>query len=393
VSGPAPLRGRTVLVIGASGFLGGRLAERLVVEQGARVRALVRRVAGATRLARLPVEVVLGDVLDPAALAAAADGCAVVFNCAKGAGPVPARRRAVDVDAVRHLVEAAGRSGGRVVQVSSLAVYDLPRDGEVTERTPDAPPGDAYADAKLAGERLALELGTSRGVAVTVVQPTVVYGPHATVHAADILDELRTSRMILVDAGRGICNAVYVDDAVTALLLAATADRAPGERFLVSGPEHPTWAEFFGAFERMLGVQRLVPMTAAEARTHWDRSRRRGWLVPEAVKLLRQDKTLRKRLLATREGLWIRTLAEWLAPGRVRAAERWADPAPAPAEPTAAEPPLGPIRPWLVDYLAKRAVVRIDKARDLLGYRPVFGLEAGMRLTESWARWAGLLGR
>jgi nucleoside-diphosphate-sugar epimerase len=272
-------------------------------------------------------------------------------------------------------------------------VYDLPHDGEVTERTPDAPPGDAYADAKLAGERLALELGASRGVAVTVVQPTVVYGPHATVHAADILDELRTSRMILVDGGRGICNAVYVDDAVTALLLAATADRAPGERFLVSGPEHPTWAEFFGAFERMLGAQRLVPMTAAEARAHWDRSRRRGWLVPEAVKLLRQDKTLRKRLLATREGLWIRTLAERLAPGRLRAAERWADPEPASAVPAAAEPPLGPIRPWLVDYLAKRAMVRIDKARDLLGYRPVFGLAAGMRLTEAWARWAGLLGR
>src|SRR5699024_3945037 len=152
VSGAEALRGRRVLVIGASGFLGGRLAERLVVEQGAQVRVLSRRVASATRLARLPVEVVPGDSLDPESVARAAEGCTVLFNCAKGTGGDAARRRATDVDGVRHLIEAAGPDV-RLVQVSSLAVYDLPREGDVTERTSDAPPGDPYADAKLAGER------------------------------------------------------------------------------------------------------------------------------------------------------------------------------------------------------------------------------------------------
>jgi nucleoside-diphosphate-sugar epimerase len=392
VTGADALRGRRVLVVGASGFLGGRLAERLVVEHGAQVRVLIRRVAAATRVARLPVEVVAGDVLDPGSVARAAEGCAVLFNCAKGTGGDPARRRATDVDGVRHLMDAAGRAAARLVQVSSLAVYDLPREGDVTERTPDAPPGDAYADAKLAGERLALELGRTRGIPVTVVQPTVVYGPFATVHGSDILNELRTSRMILVDGGKGICNAVYVDDAVSALLLAATSPRAPGERFLVSGAEHPTWADFFGGFARMLGAEdRLVPMLASEARALWDASRRRPWLAGEALTLLRREKTLRKRLLATREGLWLRSLAERLAPGRLRAAERWAEPAAA-EDVAAVELSLGPMRPWLVDYLAKRARVRIDKARELLGYRPEFGLAAGLALTEAWARWAGLAG-
>lgn len=385
------LRGRQVLVVGASGFLGGRLAERLVVEHGARVRVLIRRVASATRLARLPVEIVPGDILDPAAVAAASEGCTVLFNCAKGTGGDPARRRATDVDGVRHLVEAAATTGARLVQVSSLAVYDLPRDGDVSERSADAPPGDPYADAKLAGERLAFELGRSRGVPVTVVQPTVVYGPFATVHGSDILDELRTGRMILVDEGQGICNAVYVDDAVTALLLAATAARAPGERFLISGAEHPTWAEFFGGFARMLGAEdRLVPLSAPVAHELWRSSRRPPWLASEAMALFRRDKTLRKRLLGTREGRWIHALAERLAPGRVRAAEQWAEPGQLPEQATA-EPPLGPMRPWLVDYLAKQARVRIDKARELLGYRPEFDLRAGLALTEAWARWAGLV--
>jgi nucleoside-diphosphate-sugar epimerase len=44
-----------------------------------------------------------------------------------------------------------------------------------------------------------------------------------------------------------------------------------------------------------------------------------------------------------------------------------------------------------VQYLAKRARVRDDRARELLGYEPAFGLADGMRLTEAWARWARLL--
>jgi hypothetical protein len=55
------------------------------------------------------------------------------------------------------------------------------------------------------------------------------------------------------------------------------------------------------------------------------------------------------------------------------------------------DPAPAPLRPWVLHYLAKRTRVRIDKARELLGYQPVFGLEDGMHLTERWARWAGLL--
>ena len=383
------LSGVKVLVIGASGFLGGRLAERLVVERSAHVRALIRRV-GITRLARLPVQITVGDVLDASTIASAAQDCTVVFNCAKGTGPDAARRWATETDGVRNVIHAAQRVGARVVQVSSLAVYDLPHAGDVTERTPDAPRGDPYSDGKLDGERLALELGAHYGVPVVVIQPTVVYGPYAGVHGAEILKELRTSRMILVNGGTGICNAVYVDDVVTALLLAAISDRAPGERFLVSGPEHPTWLEFFTLFENMLGVQRTVALSEAEALALWRHSRQRGWLIPEALRAISEDKALRTRLLATREGNIARWVIERAFPRSFFDPERWPDAQMSAQGPS--EPPPAPLRPWLVRYLAAKARVRIDKARTLLGYEPVFGLGAGMRLTEHWARWAGLLG-
>jgi nucleoside-diphosphate-sugar epimerase len=396
VTETSSLRGKRVLVLGASGFLGGRLVERLVVECGAEVRILLRRVATGSSAVRFPVEVQMGELADPEAVRRAVAGCSVVFNCAKGSGGDAERRRAVDVDASGEVVEAAARAGARVVHVSSFAVYDLPQDGEVDEHTPATPPGDTYSDNKLAGEQLALATGARLGVPVTVLQPTVIYGPRGTVHGSDILDEMRTGRLVLVNGGTGVCNAVYVDDVVTAMLLAATRDSAAGERILVSGAEHPTWAEFFGHFERMLGRPSTIAMSEAEALALWDASQRRPWLATEALRIFREERAVRRRLLATREAVLVRSVAGRVAPRLVRSGQRWTHGEGAAG--TVRETPSSeqydgaiPSRPWVVTYLAKRAQVRIDKAETLLGYRPAFGLADGMSLTERWVRWANLL--
>lgn len=393
------LRGHRVLVLGASGFLGGRLVERLVVECGAEVRVLLRRVAAGSSAVRFPVDAHVGDLTDPETVRRAVHGCSVVFNCVKASGGDPAHRRAIDVDLSGQLVEAAAEAGARVVHVSSMAVYDLPQVGDVTERSPDAPPGDAYSDSKLAGERLALATGARLGVPVTVVQPTVVYGPRATVHASEILEEMRGGRLVLVEGGTGICNAVYVDDVVTALLLAAVTPAGAGERFLVSGPEHPTWADFFGHFERMLGRPATVSLTEQEALDLWRRASRRPSVAAEGLRLLREQPEVRARLLDTREAGLARAAALRVAPGLARSVKRRLK-GDAPQEPgdaamaTGSRDHLSDVeasRPWLVHYLAKRATVQTGKAQEVLGYRPAFRLDDGMRLTEAWARWARLL--
>lgn len=384
------LAGRRALVTGATGFIGGRLAERLVLEHGAEVRALVRNLAGAARLARFPVTVVRGDVTNPSDLEAALQGCDVVFHCAYGTSGSQKHRAWVNTEGTRRVLAAAQAAGvRRIVYLSTLMVYGQTGDGDLDETAPRKRFGNPYSDSKLEAERIAL----SSALPVAVLQPTAVYGPWGGVWTETVLKSLRTGRQILIDGGVGLANHVYVDDLVSAMLLAAVKDEAVGEAFLVSSEEPATWREMFGRFERMLGGEpRTVDMTEAEALGYWKKwQRAQPRLVGEGLRIVKQEQRIRERLERTREGVWLREMASAVLPeswqqkikGRLASGRGSSAPD--------REAPIHPLPPKMIGFFRARTRVRIDKARRLLGYRPAFDFETGMDLTERWARWANLL--
>src|SRR5919202_2385373 len=117
--GPMP----TAFVTGGSGFIGGRLVERLVAE-GWGVRALARTEAAAAVVAARGAEPVRGDLGDREALEAGAAGAELAFHAAAKVddwGPWAEFRR-VNVDGTRAVVEACRRSGvARFVHVGTEA--------------------------------------------------------------------------------------------------------------------------------------------------------------------------------------------------------------------------------------------------------------------------------
>lgn len=346
------LQGRKILVTGATGFIGGRLIEKLYLEHGAVIRVLVRDISRAARIARFPVEFVHGDLMDGNAVRRAVEGAEVVFHCVHGnrRGTAPA----VNVDGAEMVAQEVLRSGiSRLVHVSTMAVYGHPADGEVTETTPHEGTGDIYTQTKREGERRVMALHHRKDLPAVVIQPTCVYGPWGLAFTIDPLRELRTRSVPLVDGGRGLFPGVYIDDLVDALVLAATERAAVGETFLISGAEPVSFRRYYAAFEAMLGRTSTICMTADEIREY------------ARTETARQQSRDRVRGQLSAEGIAC-SKAEYATPFRI------------PSE-------------HVLSFYSSRARYSIAKAQRMLGYRPAFDFDRGMQITKEWAKWTELI--
>jgi nucleoside-diphosphate-sugar epimerase len=262
------LRESPVLVTGASGFIGGRLAERLAAEEGARVVGSGRSFTAEKRLRDAGVELARADLTDAAAMERLCEGKSIIFHLAawlmRGRGG-EADAFAVNVDATRKLVEAASRAGvKRFVLASSVAAYGLPPVDDIDETVPiDVTQGDLYGRTKALGEEAAREVAARSGISLTILRPVMVYGPGSTGWTVGMLRLVKQGVPVLFGDASGHAYPVYIDDAVDALLLAAVRPEAGGEAFNVSDAS-VDWATFFGYYGRMCGKRpRRVPMPLA----------------------------------------------------------------------------------------------------------------------------------
>jgi nucleoside-diphosphate-sugar epimerase len=261
--------------------------------------------------------------------------------------------------------------------VSTISVYEPLPDGQLDESSPAEPCGWVYPDNKLAIEQLLLKYWSKQGLPVVILQPTIVYGPFAKSWTMAPLEQLREFRLVLPEEGQ--CNAVYVDDVADALILAAQKERMEGERFLISGAEPVSWREFFGAFERMLGLERVVLMSNKEIQECRKFTEPRGGVTGK-FRALRQD----PRRIARSVVNWPPILKLYQGAQSVMGMDF--------ARPVAKDWPAPLFVPpdQLLALYGARTTVKIDKAKRLLGYEPAFDFEQGMDLTAKYVEWAKL---
>lgn len=386
-------------VTGATGFIGGRLAE-VLVEEGAEVTALVRRWSQAARLARLPVRMVGGDVLDLASLRQAMAGCRVVYHCAFSFAGGRRGMRRLAVHGTRAVLQAALEAGvERVVLLSTVAVHGVKHPaGVITEEMARGPTGHPYGDAKLAAEAVALAFHRRTGLPVTILRPAVVYGPYGGAWTVEIVRLAREGRLALVNGGEGVCNPLYVDNLVQAMLLAATHPAAVGQVFHVTDGSPVTWRRFLEAHVRGLG-DHLLPLPEVrleELEAAWAEVRRRRrpslrhlaglvlrepalrnavrGLAPVAV-LERIGRFAFERVLPLRWQQGLRDLAVRLM---LEASLNGAGPA----------PPPSPLPLSIARAFVNQGVFSIDRAVKTLGYAPPVPYEQAMERTAAWIRWA-----
>lgn len=226
------------LVTGGTGFIGSRLVAALLA-RGDAVRVLRRAGSSLLALQDLPVEHLIGDILDPASVARAAQGCDVVFHVAAISSYWRANRQQVyrvNVEGTRVVMEACLRARvRRVVVTSSVAAIGIPSDGKpANEETPfDAVSASfAYADSKHRAEG-EVDRAVKQGLEAVMVNPAVVIGAgdHYMVSSSIVLEFARRA-LPAVPPG-GVCVA-DVEAVVQGHLAAAERGRV-GERYILGG--------------------------------------------------------------------------------------------------------------------------------------------------------------
>ncbi len=382
---------RTAFVTGATGFIGGRLTEVLIGQFGMKVRALVRGTStgsGAFRAAAAGAEFVTGSLTDADAMRSAVDGADYVFHCAFGSHGDLAEQRRITVEGTRTLAMAAGATGVKhFVNLGTIVSYgaDTPAvvdEGYAVRRMWKWP----YAIDKRDAEQMIAAEHQRSGLAATTLRLGVIYGPFGPAFTLYPLALLKASRIAVVDDGRGVCAAAYVDDVIQAILLAAQRPAGAPETFIIKGPDRVTWRQFYASYEAMLGVERMVDMSRAEMRAAKGKIMRAAMraVVGEGLAALKASPDFKRAA-----GALPLVRPAYAMIGKRRA--KLTNNLPSRMPNRAADLPIELIPPMMVDYYASTTEYCIDRARDQLGYKPVYDLASGMALTEEWARWANLI--
>lgn len=211
------------LVTGASGFLGQYIVEQLVA-RGDRVRAFCRQPN--TQLAAMQLEIALGDIRDPAAVADACRGVDTVFHTAGVAGIWGPWKHYYEVNTLgtQHVTDGCRRHGvGRLVYTSSPSVTFAGGDQRRVDEQAPYPTRWLchYPHSKALAEQLVLAANGSDGLATCALRPHLIWGPRDRQLIPRLLERARAGRLMRVGRGENLIDMVYVENAAAAHLLAA----------------------------------------------------------------------------------------------------------------------------------------------------------------------------
>jgi nucleoside-diphosphate-sugar epimerase len=160
----------------------------------------------------------------------------------------------------------------RIVYLSSASVHGQSPAPGTDETSPlSTRQSIAYNNAKVTAERILQDLAADGRVETVRLRPGIVHGPRSY-WTGGFADELLAGEAYLVEGGRGICNAIYVDNLVEVIRLALSAERAAGEAYLVGDAETVTWADLCEPIARALERDLAAITVPAPTRPDWVRA-------------------------------------------------------------------------------------------------------------------------
>ena len=316
-------RYRKIFITGALGFVGRALS--------AAYRELGAQTCGLDVRSDASANVVAGDVSRPEEWQDMLTDCDLVIHTAAIVTNNVSREEAwrVNVLGTRRVLDAAIKAGvKRFVHVSSLAAMRFNTEDKADESAPVMPTGNPYVDTKIASEQVVLAAHSAGEINCTIIRPADIYGPNSRPWTLIPVQMIQKGLFLLPAYGQGVFRAIYIDDLVNGIMLAAEKDAGIGQIFILGGESATTCEKFFGHYYRMLGKGSPRVMSTSTA-----------VVIAEIGRMI------------------FKLLGKPTELGR-----------------------------GAMEMLSKKNTVSNQKAHDLLGWHPQVDLDEGMRRTEVWLR-------
>ena len=244
------------LVTGASGFLGGRVAQ-LLCERGEEVTVLARPGSDLRHLQTASVRVVQGDLSESSVLEETVQQVTHIFHCAACStdwAPYKTYLNA-NVKGTQNLLAAARRAPllQRFVHVSTTDIYGYPQT-PCSEDHPFVDAGLPYNQTKGAGEA-AVWKAHAEGLPVTIFRPATIFGPRGKDFTQEIATLLRQRLMAYVGGGQATGGFTYVDNVAHAMLEAAASARTVGQAYNLADGTNASWRDYATLFAEQFGTK------------------------------------------------------------------------------------------------------------------------------------------
>jgi nucleoside-diphosphate-sugar epimerase len=362
---------RKIFITGAAGFVGSRLVEIMKEQQNTELNVLLRSISRAARISRYKLNYFQGTITDEQVLDKAISGCDAVVHCAHDFSSDAINLEAADIISrlcLKHGVK-------RLIYISTSAVHLSNNQQVMNENSPLNHAWD-YSANKLQVESRFLEFYKTQNLPVIILRPSVIYGPFAGVWTNGLVKEMMDRRIILPFGGLRVCNAVYIDDVVEAIIKAMHAEKeSTGRAYLVSGSEKLTWKEFFKAYETYPGVQAPV---------YWNDDESASWYAQlEKQPQLEVKPTMSKDPISFMKSNFLYKLYQQLLKNKYLKEKLLAakEKVPRPLKYPSAE---------TFETFGCTAQIDLAESKNRLGFIPQYNLEKGMKKTRIYLDWYNL---
>jgi nucleoside-diphosphate-sugar epimerase len=287
------------LVTGATGFIGGHVAEAAVA-RGVSVRTVTRATSDTSLAERLGLEIQRGDLSDPEVVRNALDDVDVVIHCAAKVGdrgPV-GEYRAVNVEGLRHLLQACvNRPLRRFIHLSSLGVYEPRHHYGTDETTPlFLDHVDGYTQSKAEAEEVVRRFHKEHRLPVVILRPGFVYGPRDRTVLPRLIKRLREDRFHYLGGNKRALNTIFVGNLVDAVFLAVDQPQAVGQTYNLTDGEPVSKERFVNGIADGMGINRphqrlprwLAAVVSRVLRWQLHRAAPKGksWITPAQYKFI-----------------------------------------------------------------------------------------------------------